>query len=41
MPHADLPSTPLGWLVALVASMLGFLVGFVFLSLVAKLDGGQ
>lgn len=40
MPRADLPSSPTGWLVALGAGVVGFLAGFVFISLMQRLLGG-
>lgn len=40
MPKASLPSTPLGWLIALGASMVGFIAGFIALALLTHLIGG-
>jgi hypothetical protein len=40
MPVATLPSTPAGWLVALFASFVGFIAGFLAVSLTAKLLAG-
>jgi len=39
MPEARLPSTPLGWLVALGAGIVGFLAGFVFLTIMGRIVG--
>jgi len=36
MPKAALPTTPKGWLVTLAASLVGFLAGFVVISLCGK-----
>lgn len=39
MPDARLPSTPAGWAVALIASMIGFLSGFASLAILRKVAG--
>lgn len=39
MPAADLPSSFVGWLVALGAGIVGFMAGFLFISLCQKLAG--
>lgn len=36
MPHAKLPSTFKGWLVALVAALVGLLAGFVTVNWLGK-----
>ena len=36
MPVARLPSTPQGWLVALFASLVGFMAGFTTISLLGR-----
>jgi hypothetical protein len=33
MPKAQLPSSPQGWLVALIASLVGFMAGFLTIAL--------
>jgi hypothetical protein len=40
MPKAQLPTTTRGWLVALVASFVGFIAGFITIALTSKLLGG-
>jgi hypothetical protein len=37
MPKAALPSHPLGWLVALLASFVGFIAGFVAIAILTKI----
>lgn len=37
MPRAELPSTTAGWLVAVGAGIVGFLAGFVFISLATRM----
>lgn len=39
MPRAQLPTSPVGWIVALGASFLGFIVGFVAIALAGKVIG--
>ncbi len=39
MPNAKLPTTPKGWLVALLASFVGFVSGFATLVLAGRLVG--
>lgn len=39
MPKAELPSSILGWIVALGAGIVGFLAGFVFISIMNGLLG--
>lgn len=39
MPHADLPTTPLGWLAAIGAGLVGFMAGFYFLALLTRMTG--
>lgn len=41
MPHADLPHGLLGWLVAIAASMVGFLAGLAFMHVAANILDGQ
>lgn len=41
MPRAELPNSTIGWLVALGAGVVGFLAGFVFIALSAKLLGAR
>lgn len=36
MPVAQLPTTPKGWAVALAASFVGFVSGFVFISVATR-----
>jgi hypothetical protein len=36
VPKANLPSTPIGWLVALLASFVGFVAGFVVIAIVTR-----
>ena len=40
MPRAELPHTPAGWLVAMVASFIGLLTGFLTVSLLGALFNG-
>lgn len=37
MPRAALPSTVKGWLVALLASLVGFMAGFVTIAVCERL----
>jgi hypothetical protein len=37
MPRAQLPSTPLGWLVGIATGTVGLLAGFVFLLILERL----
>ena len=37
MPHAELPSSPVGWLVAVGAGIIGFLAGFVFMAICERM----
>jgi hypothetical protein len=37
MPRAELPSSPLGWLVAVGAGIIGFLAGFLFIAACQRL----
>lgn len=37
MPRAQLPSTPLGWLVGIATGTVGLLAGFLFLRLLEHL----
>lgn len=39
MPEANLPTTMAGWLVALGAGVVGFLAGFVFISICTRMMG--
>ena len=39
MPRATLPTTLAGWIVALAASMVGFISGFIALALLTRLSG--
>ena len=36
MPRADLPTTWRGWVVAIVASLVGFIAGFAATSMLGK-----
>lgn len=36
MPKATLPTSPKGWFVALTASLVGFLAGFITISIMQK-----
>lgn len=40
MPRAELPSTVQGWLVALLASFVGFIAGFITIALAGRLLNG-
>lgn len=40
MPEARLPSTPLGWLVAVGAGVIGFFAGFIFIAVMRSVLGG-
>lgn len=40
MPKASLPSTTLGWIVALAASFVGFIAGFLAIALLTQVAGG-
>jgi hypothetical protein len=37
MPRAELPSSLTGWLIAIGAGIVGFLAGFLFISLCNRL----
>lgn len=39
MPKADLPTSPLGWLIALGAGMVGFFAGFLFIAMCERAFG--
>ena len=39
MPKAKLPTTPMGWIIALAASMVGFIAGFLALSVFTRWAG--
>jgi hypothetical protein len=39
MPRAELPTSLIGWLVALGAGIVGFLAGFVFMAACARMIG--
>lgn len=39
MPQAVLPSSPIGWAVALGAGIVGFIAGFVFIRLMNGMVG--
>jgi len=36
MPKAELPTTMRGWIVAIGAGVVGFLAGFVFISIMSQ-----
>jgi hypothetical protein len=36
MPRAELPTSMLGWLVAVGAGVVGFLAGFVFIAIMGS-----
>ena len=40
MPGANLPSNPQGWFVVLLASLVGFMAGFITITLFAGRAGG-
>jgi len=40
MPKAELPSSLLGWVVAIGAGVVGFLAGFLFLKIMDVMFGG-
>lgn len=39
MPKAELPTSAKGWLVALAAAFVGFIAGFIFLSIANRMVG--
>jgi hypothetical protein len=39
VPKAELPTSLIGWLVAVGAGIVGFLAGFVFMALCARMIG--
>jgi uncharacterized protein involved in exopolysaccharide biosynthesis len=39
MPEARLPSSPQGWLVALLAGIVGFMAGFVTIAILGRMLG--
>lgn len=39
MPHAELPTSLLGWLAAVTAGVVGFLAGFVVLAVFERVIG--
>lgn len=39
MPSADLPTSALGWIIALGAGVVGFIAGFLFISLAERMIG--
>lgn len=39
MPKAELPTSPAGWLVALAASFVGFIAGFLAIATLTKIMG--
>lgn len=39
MPKAELPSSPVGWITALGAGIVGFMAGFIFIRLMNGLFG--
>ena len=39
MPAAELPTSPVGWAVAIGAGIVGFLAGFIFIRLCHTLFG--
>jgi hypothetical protein len=39
VPKAELPTTPRGWLVALAASFVGFIAGFLAIGLLGRVLG--
>lgn len=41
MPKANLPHTPLGWVIALAASFVGFIAGFLAIALLTRLTHGR
>lgn len=41
MPRAELPTTLLGWLIALGAGVIGFLAGFLFILTTTRMLGGR
>ena len=40
MPKAELPTSPMGWLTAIGAGIVGFLAGFVFICLMNRMVPG-
>jgi membrane associated rhomboid family serine protease len=36
MPNAELPSSAVGWLVAIAAAIVGFLAGFLTIALLSR-----
>jgi hypothetical protein len=41
MPRAELPTSMVGWMVAVGAGVVGFLAGFLFISLCQKVTRGS
>lgn len=39
MPRAELPTSSIGWIVALGAGIVGFLAGFLFISIMERTIG--
>jgi hypothetical protein len=37
MPQAGLPSSPMGWAVALLAAVVGFMAGFVTIAILNRI----